>query len=216
MQKWIPKTSLGKKVFAGEISNIDEILESGKKISEAEIVDKLVPSLKNEIILIGGRAGKGGGVQRIPVKITAKMKRSGRRFSMSSFAVVGDENGLIGIGRGSAVEARDAIAKATHKAKLNVMRIKRGCGSWECGCEVTHSIPFKTFGKAGSVRVELLPGPRGLGLVADKETKKILRLAGINDVWVRTFGNTSARINLISATFDALKKVYIYEKKSGE
>ena len=216
LEKWIPKTSLGKKVFSGEITSIDEIIQSGKKITEAEIVDKLVPALKNEIILIGGRAGKGGGVQRIPVKITAKMHRSGRRFSMGSFAVIGDGNGLIGVGRGSAVEARDAIAKAIHKAKLNVMRIKRGCGSWECGCEIAHSIPFKTVGKSGSVRVELIPGPRGLGLVADSESKKILRLAGISDVWVRTFGNTSARINLISATFDALRKIYIYEKKLGE
>lgn len=57
---WKPKTSLGKEVFEGKITNIEEILKSGRKIIEPEIVDRLVPNLKNEIILIGGRAGKGG------------------------------------------------------------------------------------------------------------------------------------------------------------
>jgi small subunit ribosomal protein S5 len=95
---------------------------------------------------------------------------------------------------------------------MNIMRIKMGCGSWECECGTQHSIPLKTVGKSGSVRVELLPAPKGVGLVAENEAKKILRLAGIKDVWVRTSGNTSARINLVSAIFDALKKLYIYQK----
>jgi small subunit ribosomal protein S5 len=131
---------------------------------------------------------------------------------MSAFVVVGNEDGLVGIGKGSAVEARDAVAKAIQRAKLNLIKVKRGCGSWECGCGEPHSIQFKTKGKCGSVRVELLPAPKGVGLVADNESKKILRLAGIKDVWVKTFGNTASRINLISAIYDALKKLYIYER----
>jgi small subunit ribosomal protein S5 len=212
LDRWKPKTKLGREVHAGAITDIEEILKSGAKISEPEIVDKLVPDIKNEIILIGGRAGKGGGIQRIPIKITAAMHKSGRRFTMSAFVVVGNENGIIGIGKGSAVEARNAVAKATQKAKLNILKVKRGCGSWECGCSEPHSVQFKTRGKAGSVRVDLLPAPRGVGLVADNESKKILRLAGIKDVWVKTFGNTASRINLISAIYDALKKLYVYEK----
>jgi small subunit ribosomal protein S5 len=212
LEKWVPRTKIGKDVFSGKLKSIDDVLSLGMPLRESEIIDKLVPEIKNEVILIGGRTGKGGGIQRIPVKITAKMHRSGRRLSTSAFVVVGNENGIVGIGKGNALEARDSIAKAVEKAKMNIVRITMGCGSWECKCGTQHSIPFKTVGKSGSVRVELLPAPKGVGLVAENEAKKILRLAGIKDVWVRTFGNTSARINLVSAIFDALKKLYIYQK----
>lgn len=212
LDKWVPKTQLGRDVFGGKITDIDEVLKSKKPIRESEIIDKLVPDLKHELILIGGRTGKGGGIQRIPVKITATMHRSGRRFSYSTFVVVGNENGLIGIAKGTAPETRLAIAKAIQKAKLNLIRVKGGCGSWECGEVSDHSISFKVRGKAGSVKVDLLPAPKGVGLVADNESKKILRLAGIKDVWVKTYGNSSMRINLISAVFDALRKLSTYEK----
>lgn len=212
LDKWIPKTGLGKKVFNGEVTDINQILDSGQKITEPEIVDKLVPNIKNELILIGGRTGKGGGIQRIPVKITATMHKSGRRFTTSAFAAVGNEDGIVGIGRGTAVEARNAIAKAIQRAKLRIIKVNRGCGSWECGCETQHSIKFKTVGKSGSVKVVFMPAPKGVGLATDIETRKILRLAGVKDIWVKTFGNTSMRINLISAVYNALKNLYIYDK----
>lgn len=212
LETWVPKTPLGEKVFKGEIKTIDEIFEAGYTIKEPEIVDMLVPNLKNELIFIGRRTGKGGGAQRIPIRITAKMHKSGRRFRMTAFVVVGNEDGLIGVGKGSALEARSAVEKAIKKAKMNLIRIKRGCGSWECGCGGEHSIPFKVEGKSSSVRVILIPGPKGLGLVASDEAKKILRLAGIKDVWTKSFGNTSMRINLIKAIFNALKNLYIYER----
>lgn len=212
LDTWKPKTKLGKEVFEGKITSIDEIFDTGQKIIEFEIVDKLVPNIKNELVLIGGRTGKGGGIQRIPVKITAHMKKSGRRFTTNAFVVVGNEDGLVGVGRGSAVEARDAIEKGIRRAKTNLIRVKRGCGNWECGCGTPHSVKFKITGKCGSVRVELMPASKGVGLVADDETKKILRLAGIKDVYVKTFGNTGSRTNLLMAGYDALKKLYIYEK----
>jgi len=207
---WIPKTQLGRDVLAGKIKSIDEILESGKRILEPEIVDYLLPGLKEELILIGGRTGKGGGAQRIPIRITARVTKSGRRFRMSAFMVVGNEDGYVGIGKGVSVDARKAVEKARKKAKLNIIKVWRGCGSWECGCGTSHSIPFKTEGKCGSVRVVLMPAPKGVGLVADDESKKILRLAGIKDVWVKTFGNTSTHINLITAVYRALKNLYKY------
>lgn len=216
LEAWVPKTSLGEKVWKGEIKSIDEIFEAGYRITEPEIVDALVPDLKNELIFIGGRTGKGGGAQRIPIRITAKMHKSGRRFRMTAFAVVGNEDGLVGIGKGTALEARSAVEKAIRKAKLNLIKVKRGCGSWECGCGGNHSIPYKTEGKSGSVRVVLMPAPKGVGLVASDEAKKILRLAGIKDVWVKTYGNTSMRINLIRAIFNALKNLYVYEKAEAE
>lgn len=212
LEKWQPKTGLGKEVFEGKISDIEEILNSGKKIKEPEIVDKLLPNLKSEVILIGKRSTKGGSGQRIPIKITATMHKSGRRFKATAFSVVGNEDGIVGIGKGSAPEPRDAITKAIRRAKLNLIKVKRGCGSWECGCGGEHSIPFKVEGKSGSVRVILMPAPKGVGLVADDESKKILRLAGIKDVWVKTFGKTSTRMNLISAIYDALRRLYIYER----
>jgi small subunit ribosomal protein S5 len=212
LEKWKPKTSLGKEVFEGKITDIEEIFKSGRKITEPEIVDKLLPNLKNELILIGGRTGKGGGIQRIPVKITATMHKSGRRFTATAFVVVGNEDGIVGVGKGSAPETRDAITKAIQKAKLNLIKVKRGCGSFECSCGEPHSIPFKVEGKSGSVRAVLMPAPKGVGLVASDEAKKILRLAGIKDVWVKTFGNTSTRMNLIKAIFNALKNLYMYER----
>jgi len=209
---WIPKTQLGRDVLAGKIKSIDEILESGKKILEPEIVDYLLPGLKEEFILIGGRTGKGGGAQRIPIRITARVTKSGRRFGMSAFMVVGNEDGYVGIGKGVSVDARKAVEKARKRAKMSIIKVLRGCGSWECGCNALHSIPFKTEGKCGSVRVVLMPAPKGVGLVADDESKKILRLAGIKDVWVKTFGNTSTHINLITAIYRALKNLYVYQR----
>ena len=131
---------------------------------------------------------------------------------MSAFMVVGDENGYVGIGKGVSIDARRAIEKARRKAKTNIIKVWKGCGSWECGCGTPHSIPFKTEGKCGSVRVVLMPAPKGVGLVSDDESKKILRLAGIKDVWVRTFGNTSTHINLITAVYMALKNLYKYQR----
>jgi small subunit ribosomal protein S5 len=212
LEKWIPKTSLGREVFEGKITDIEEIFKAGRIIREPEIIDKLLPNLKSELVLIGGRTGKGGGAQRIPVRITATMHKSGRRFTTSAFSIVGNEDGFVGIGRGAAPEPREAIAKSLQRAKLNIIKVMRGCGSWECGCGEPHSIPFKVEGKSGSVRVVLMPAPKGVGIVADDESKKIFRLAGIKDVWVKTFGNTSMRINLITAIYNALKKLYIYER----
>jgi len=212
--EWKPKTELGRKVLKGEITDIREILEQGLNILEPEIVDFLVPNLKSELILIGGRTGKGGGIQRIPIRVTAKMHHSGRRYSMTAFAVVGNEDGIVGIGMGKAREARLAIEKAIRNAKKNLILVDRGCGSWECRCGGTHSIPHKTVGKSGSVRVVLMPAPKGVGLVAPVEAKKILRLAGIKDVWMKTFGDTRTRFNFITAIYRALKKLHAYKRKS--
>ncbi|MDI6807156.1 MAG: 30S ribosomal protein S5 [Candidatus Aenigmarchaeota archaeon] len=211
-EEWAPKTSLGIQVMEGKITDIEQIFSQGLKISEPQIVDRLLPNLKSEIIFIGGRTGKGGGIQRIPIKITAKVTKSGRRFSMGAFVVVGNEDGIVGVGGGKAPDARSAILKATQKAKLNLIKVKRGCGSWECSCGKEHSIPFKVEGKSGSVKTLLLPAPKGVGLVADDTLKKILRLAGIKDLWVKTFGNTRMRRNLIVAAYNALKNLYVYER----
>ncbi len=211
---WTPRTKLGKKVMEGQYSSIDEIIDSGEKIKEPEIVDKLVPNLKSEIIYIGGSPGKGGGSRKTPTRRTARMHRSGRRFKISSMVVVGDENGHVGVGFSEGVDNRDAISKATRLAKINIFRIARGCGSLECMCGQPHSIPMKTEGKRASVRVVLMPAPKGIGLCASAEAKKFLKLAGIKDIWFKSFGNTGSRINFIYAIEDAFKN--LNKKKVGE
>ena len=207
VSEWIPKTRLGNEIVRGKYKTLEEVLASGEIILEPEIIDYLVPDLKQELVYIGGTPGKGGGIRRTPTKMTARMHKSGRRFKLSAVMVVGNEDGIVGVGRGVSNEHRIAIEKALQQAKLNVIRVRRGCGSWECNCGGTHSIPFRTEGKVGSVRVVLFPTPTGVGIVAGDEAKKILRLAGIKDVWVKTFGMTSTRVNLTFAIFEALKNL---------
>ncbi|MBI4167694.1 MAG: 30S ribosomal protein S5 [Candidatus Aenigmarchaeota archaeon] len=203
---WKPKTKLGKEVMEGK-HDIRSILEAGIKIKEFQIVDKLMPDLGHEIIYIGGSPGKGGGSQRTITKKTARMHKSGRRFRISSLVVVGNGDGIIGVGQGTGKEHRNAIEKAVEHAKLDMVFINRGCGSWQCACGQPHSLPLKGIGSAGSVKVELKPAPRGTGLAVSDDLKKILKAAGIKDAWCRTSGNTSARTNLIKAGFNALKSM---------
>lgn len=204
---WYPKTELGKEVIAGKYKDIFDLLDKKKVILEPEIVDYLVPELKKELIYIGGTPGKGGGARRTPTRMTARMHKSGRRFKLTALMAVGNGNGILGIGKAISGEHMLAIEKASQQAKLNIINVRRGCGSWECNCGGDHSIPFKTEAKVGSVRISFHPTPTGVGIVADSETKKILKLAGIRDVWVKTHGTTSTRMNLAMAVFKALKNL---------
>lgn len=222
-ENWKPKTELGKKVLAGEITNISKIFSDGLKILEPAIVDVLLQNLEKEIILIGGSTGKGGGIKRTPFKRTSRMHKSGRRYKISVMVVIGNKNGYVGVGLSSGPPGKhqEIIEKSLNKAKLSIIPIRRGCGSWECLCGTNHSIPFAVEGKSGSVRIKLLPAPKGVGLAVSDEVKKLIRLAGISDIWCKSKGNTQMRANLIKATFDALKKLNAYkikpelEKKSG-
>jgi small subunit ribosomal protein S5 len=211
-QAWQPKTKLGKLVLEGKIKSLDEILENGYRIKEPEIVDYLEPNLKIELVLIGKGGTKGGAKKRIAVKRSVKVTASGRRVRYSVMVIVGNENGIVGIGRGKAKDGRSAYLKAVRNAKLNLIKVIRGCGSWECGCNGPHSIPWKTYGKSGSVKVILMPAPKGTGLVVDDESKKLFRLAGVKDVWSKTFGRTKQHMNLIQAMFDALRNIPKYKK----
>jgi small subunit ribosomal protein S5 len=206
-KEWIPKTELGHKVLKGEFSSLEDVLKSGIVILEPEIVDHFIPDIKQEIIYIGGSCGKGGGIRRTATKRTARMHKSGRRFKLTALVVVGNEGGIVGLGKASSREHRTAIEKATMQAKLNVIRIRKGCGSWECGCGGEHSIPFQTKAKSGSITVMLNPAPKGVGIVAPHAVKKILSLGGLNDVWSGTDGHTRTRGNLAQATFSALENL---------
>ncbi|MBR9679641.1 MAG: 30S ribosomal protein S5 [Candidatus Altiarchaeota archaeon] len=203
---WTPKTRLGRQVKSGEITSFEEILKKELRVMEAGIVDFFFPDLKSDLIEIGQAKGKFGGGQRRPFKRTQKKVREGARNKYTYFAIVGNENGYIGIGKGSSRESMPARLRALANAKRNIFKINRGCGDWECGCKGPHSLPFISEGKSASVRVLLKPAPRGTGLVLNNEGKKILRLAGISDAWIETFGQTKTRINYAYAIINALKK----------
>ncbi|MDP8013076.1 MAG: 30S ribosomal protein S5, partial [Nanoarchaeota archaeon] len=190
------KTELGKKVLSGEIKNIDEILDSNLKILEEGIVDYLLPDLEIEYLYIGQSRGKLGGGKRRIVKNTQKVTAEGKRQRFSAVAVVGDKKGHLGIGRGSGLESVIAKEKAVKNAKLNITKVLLGCGSSECACREKHSIPFVTTGRSGSVRVTLIPAPKGVGACTADDIKTIIRLAGIKDVWSKVIGQTGTRVNL--------------------
>ena len=203
--EWDPKTKLGQEVKDSKIKNIDEIIETNRKILESEIVDTLV-ALKSDLISIGQSKGKFGGGKRRAWRQTQRKTKEGNVPTFSTMAVVGDENGHVGIGTGKAKETLPARDKATRKAKLNLIKVTRTCAAFDCACSEPHTVPFKVTGKSGSVRVTLIPAPQGTGLVVANELKKILLLAGIKDVYSKSFGKQRTTFNFAKACIDALKK----------
>jgi len=192
-EEWVPKTKLGKLVLEGKIVSINEVFTQGFRIQEAEIVDRLLPNIRQEVLDMG---------------IVQKQTDAGEHSRFKVLVAVGNEDGYVGVSDAKLKQVRAAIEKATMYSKLNLIPVLRGCGSWECGCDKPHSLPFRTIGKCGSVRVEFIPAPRGLGIVANRVTSTILRLAGLKDCWSRSFGSTGTVSSLAFATYDALKNTY--------
>jgi small subunit ribosomal protein S5 len=180
-------------VLEGRLTSITEIFNQGFKIQEPEIIDTLIPDLQQEVL---------------DINLVQKQTDAGEKSRFKALVVVGNYDGLFGLGVGKAQQVRAAIQKATIDAKLNVVPVKRGCGSWECGCRDPHSIPFQVVGKCGSVRIQLLPGPRGLGVVAGEVAKKIISFVGIKDCWSKSYGSTRTVPSFAYATYDALKNTY--------
>ncbi len=207
LSDWKPKTHLGKLVNERKITDIDEILGKGLRILEANIVDLLIPNLETDFILVGQSKGKFGGGKRSIWRQTQKKTAEGNKPKFSALAIIGNKDCYVGYGYGKAKETVPAREKSVRKAKLNMIKIKTGCGSWECNCKGTHSIPFAVKSKCGSVEIELFPAPKGTGLCVEKECAKMLAFAGIKDIYSRTFGQSRTKLNLITACFEALKKL---------
>ncbi len=193
LEEWEPLTSLGKMVKAGQITSIDEILKSNYVIKEKEILDYLIPNLTEEVI---------------DIKMVQKQTDAGEQSRFKCSVVVGNQDGFVGLYSSKNKEVGPGIRKGIAKAKLNMIPVKRGCGSWECNCGGHHSIPFETTGKMGSVRVTLKPAPKGTGLACADTAKLVLKLAGITDVWTTTRGKTKSRSNMAKAVFNALENMY--------
>ncbi|MDH3352949.1 MAG: 30S ribosomal protein S5 [Nanoarchaeota archaeon] len=207
LDNWVPKTELGKAVRAGKVNDIDEVLNAGRKIMEPEIVDLLVPGLKTDTLFIGQAKGKFGGGKRRAFRQTQKKTKEGNVLTFGVMAVVGDGHGHVGVGYGRAAETLPAKEKAVRKAKLNIVRIGRGCASFDCSCEEEHSIPVAVTGKCSSTVVRLMPAPQGTGLVINDELKKILRAAGIKDVYSKCSGKIRTTFNAGKACMAALNQI---------
>ena len=190
---WVPRTDLGKKVAAGLITDMNEIYSQGLRIQEAGIIKKLLPDLKSEVIDVG---------------MVQKMTPNGQQTKFKALVAAGNENGWLGIGQGKSKQMRVAIEKATTNAYLNVSPIKLGCGSWECRCDQSHSVPFKVRGKGGSVVVEIVPAPRGLGLVAGGKIRNLLKLAGLKDAWTTAKGSTATMNSTSKAILECLRQTF--------
>ena len=191
--EWKPRTTLGMMVASGKISSMDQIYENGMRIQESEIVKRLLPEIKSQVVHVG---------------IVQKQTDAGESTRFNALVAVGNEGGWFGIGKGKAAQMRNAIDKATNAAYLNVIPLKLGCGSWECRCNQLHSIPFQVSGKGGSVTIEVLPGPRGLGLVAGENIKTLLKLAGLKDAWTKSYGSTNTMASTTKAIFNALRSTF--------
>ena len=192
LRQWNPKTRLGKMVRNGHITTMEQALNSRLPIREVEVVDALLPNLEDEVI---------------NVNMIQRMTDSGRRVRFNVMAAVGNGNGFVGIGMSKGKEVAATIRKAIDTAKLNILPVMRGNGSWESGVGAGSSVPFKIQGRAGSTRVTLIPAPAGKGLVIGSKGKVVLRLAGITDIYSRTKGQTRTTINFARATFNALHNI---------
>lgn len=187
---WEPKTRLGKKVKEGEIDTMDDALNSGLPFKEPEIVDQLLPGLNDEVL---------------DINMVQRMTDSGRRVKFRCIVAIGNRDGYVGYAEGRDDQVGSAIQKAIGIAKLNMIKVDRGSGSWEDRSDEPHSLTRQTSGKAGSVEVELMPAPSGLGLAAAETVRNVLELAGIEDAWTKSHGNTRTTMNLGKATFIALR-----------
>jgi len=209
-------TKLGRLVANDVFKYLEEIYLFSLPIKEYQIIDKFIPSSSNR----GGpmmdmdQAQSGPRLQDEVMKIMPVQKQTsaGQRTRFKAFIAVGDGNGHVGLGVKCAKEVAGAIQGAIIAAKLSVVPIRRGW--WGNRIGPAHTVPTKLTGKCGSVRMRLIPAPKGTGIVAAIAPKKILQMAGIEDCYTASRGKTRTMGNFIKATYIALAKSYSFLEPS--
>ncbi|UVE50375.1 30S ribosomal protein S5 [Haloferax larsenii] len=186
---WEPRTRLGRMVQNGDVTSMDHALETGLPLKEPQIVDQLLPGLDDEVL---------------DINMVQRMTDSGRRVKFRCVVAVGNRDGYLGYAEARDDQVGGAIQKAIEVAKLNIIKVDRGSGSWEDRAGGLNSLSRKAEGKAGSVTVKVIPAPQGLGLAAAETVRNILELAGVQDAWTKSDGNTRTTVNLAKATYNAL------------
>src|SRR3989338_4399373 len=122
--EWVPRTQLGRMVKEGKITSVDQIFELGLPIMEAEIVDTLLPGLEEDLLLIGQAKGKFGGGQRRIFRQTQKKTREGNKIKFTTCAIIGNENGFVGVGFGKSGETVPSREKAKRNARLGLIMVR--------------------------------------------------------------------------------------------
>merc|ERR1712185_459353 len=179
----------------GKIPTIEDVYLHSLPVKEYQIIDTIFTPgvLKDEVMKIH------------PVQ---KMTSAGQRNRFVCYVLVGDNNGHIGLGQKCAKEVATAIRGGIIDAKMRLVPVRRGY--WGNRIGLPHTVPMKVHGKSGSVRVRLIPAPRGSGIVGSLTMKKIMAFAGVADCFTASCGHTRTKGNFMKATLEALKRTYEY------
>merc|ERR1711998_624679 len=194
-KEWVPVTKLGRLVKERKIESVEDIYLHSLPIKECQIIDTIFTpgTLKDEVMKIH------------PVQ---KMTAAGQTNRFVCYVLVGDGNGHIGLGAKCAKEVATAIRGGIIAAKMSLIPVRRGYWGGRLG--LPHTVPMKVAGKCGSVRVRLIPAPRGTGVVGSPVTKKMMAFAGISDCFSCSRGHTRTKGNFAKACFEALRVSYSY------
>ena len=187
LYEWNPLTNLGKIARYGTRILLPKIFYHSIPIKEDKIVDF---SLKQDSDILKEEC--------------ISIKKIGNKFR--AIVIIGNLKGIVGLGIKASKDIKSAIVEAGKEARLNIISVRRGFFK-KPELEV-YTIANKVEGKSGSVKVQLIPAPKGTGLPVQKEAKKLFQFAGIEDIIMKSFGNKNNVGNLLQAICNAFNQTY--------